>query len=99
DAPPELLIAERRNRTVIDTVTHPVLIAEDIERLAPQRVGSALGDGVDSAAGEVTLSHVVRGDDELQLLDGGEADRCGVGQTYPQSGVGDHAPTDVVRAL
>ena len=51
------------------------LVAAEVERRAVQGVRAALGDGVDAAAGEAALTHVVRRDDQLDFLDRVEADR------------------------
>ena len=51
-----------------------------------ERVGAALGDGVDAAAGEAALAHVVRRDHELDLLDGVEADRLRLGCAAGRAG-------------
>ena len=53
---------------------------------ALEGVGTGLGDGVDAAAHEVGLTHVIGGHNELDLLDGIEGDRGaaareGIGQT------------------
>ena len=53
---------------------------------AVERVAAALRDRVDAAAGESALPHVVGRDDELNLLDGVEADRLRAGLAAGRAG-------------
>jgi hypothetical protein len=52
---------------------HILIIIIEIGR-TPERVGARLGDGVDAAAYEIGLAHIVRGYHDLHLVDGFEGD-------------------------
>ncbi len=75
DAGAELLVLELGDRPVVGAVADPALVAAEVERRPAQRVRAALRDRVDTAAGEAALTHVVGRDDQLDFLDGVEADR------------------------
>ena len=87
DAEASLLVFERTNLRVDGGWGGPGCDARDLADemlVSPEPVGGAAvavraasGDGVDAAAGEASLADVVRRHDDLDLLNGVEADRLG----------------------
>ena len=84
--PPPCLSLNSEIAPVVGALADPVLVAAEEERGAAERVRAALGDGVDAAAREAALAHVVRRDDQLNLLDRVEADWLRFGSAARRTG-------------
>src|SRR5262245_24832101 len=92
-----LLVLELRDGAIVGTLANPVLVAAEEERRAAQRIRAALGNGVDAAAGEASLTHVVRRDDQLDFLNCVETDRRGLRRSAGRTGRTGEAEQVVVR--
>src|SRR5262249_44964328 len=66
----------------VEVLADPALVATVEEPVTADPVRAAPRDDVHAAAREAALPHVVRRDEQLELLDGVEADRLRAGLTF-----------------
>ena len=83
----------------VGIVAHEIFGTAQVVRGPVQRVGSRLGDRVEAAAGETTLPDVVGRDEQLQLLNGVDADRLRLGLAGRRAGGGQAEQVVVDRAV
>ena len=99
EAGAELLVAEGRDRAIVHAVADEVLIAEVVVARPLELIAAAARDGVDAAAREAALPHVVRRHHELQLLDRVDAHRLRARRTAGAARVGQAEHVVVGRAV
>src|SRR5882757_7277558 len=76
-------MVERRYYQFIvgDTLAGERIVAVESKHCSIEMVGSRFSDGIDAGAGETSLCHVIGGDVHLDLVDGIQGYRLGIGLT------------------